>query len=396
MKKQILLMIATILFLTSCAETPDEVKEDMSSYRNSQSSVSDKNSQFSYIKVSELKNNADIALKKDYGQFSVSDKINFIQPDSVNIMEFSDVVGFGENAKEAMPYFLSESLIDLVIDSPDTSNGNYIFRNEEEKIHYGVGDDGFIAMLKPQTFDISFSNKQPVVKVYHANRNDDLSDEYELNDGTCSVQEAVDYIDNWLDTEYKKLSPDFDYNVNTVVVREYNDKYLFQIITEATYEGVHIDNFTRQPKIQNGHQTGKMAYSDYGIEIQMVNKNSIDSFTNLSGIYIPSVKETVQEVISMESALSFCEKTFTDFKDVEISDIRIMYTLQPVYNTDKETIIGEKDVEVTGYSSRPVWEIIMDVPPEFLPENRINTRGDLRKYIYIDMITGEYYYCFDI
>ena len=29
MKKQILLMIATILFLTSCAETPDEVKEDM-------------------------------------------------------------------------------------------------------------------------------------------------------------------------------------------------------------------------------------------------------------------------------------------------------------------------------------------------------------------------------
>ncbi|MBP1566591.1 MAG: hypothetical protein J6A58_12665 [Oscillospiraceae bacterium] len=393
MKKQILLMIVTILFLTSCAETPDEVKEDMSSYRDLQSSVSDENSQFSYIKVSDLENNAEIALKKDYGQFSVSDKINFVQPDAVNIMEFSGITGFVNKSKEAMSYFFSES----VIDSQNIQmNGDCMFMNEEEKIYCGVGNDGFIAMLNPQTFDISFLYNQPVVKVYHANRNDDLSDEYELNDKTCSVQEAVDYINNWLDTEYKKLSPDFDYNVNTVVVREYNSKCLFQIITEAVYEGVHIDNYTRQPEIKNGELTGKTEYSDYGIEIQMVNKNSIDSFTNLSGIYIPSVKETVQEVISMESALSFCEKTFTDFKDVEISDIRIMYTLQPVYNTDKETIIGEKDVEVTGYSSRPVWEIIMDVPPEFLPENRINTRGDLRKYIYIDMITGEYYYCFDI
>ena len=65
MKKQILLMIATILFLTSCAETPDEVKEDMSSYRDLQSSVSDENSQFSYIKVSDLENNAEIVLLSD-------------------------------------------------------------------------------------------------------------------------------------------------------------------------------------------------------------------------------------------------------------------------------------------------------------------------------------------
>lgn len=135
-----------------------------------------------------------------------------------------------------------------------------------------------------------------------------------------------------------------------------------------------------------------MAYVDYGIQIQMINVDTIDSFTNLIGMIEPTVIESIDECISLESALNFCEKTFTDFRDVTISDIDIMYTLNPVYETDEEGKFF-----VTGYNSRPVWEFVIDVPPEeFLADGEINTYGDMRKYIYIDMITGELKYNMDI
>ena len=71
-----------------------------------------------------------------------------------------------------------------------------------------------------------------------------------------------------------------------------------------------------------------------------------------------------------------------------------MYTLIPVY----EPVPDEPDKqELVRYDSRPVWEFVIDVDPtEFIKEGEVNTRGDVRKYIYIDMITGELKYDFEV
>lgn len=135
-----------------------------------------------------------------------------------------------------------------------------------------------------------------------------------------------------------------------------------------------------------------MAYLEYEISIQMLSVNSIDSFTTGSGMLIPKVEEKINECISLESALNFCENTFTEFRDITISDIDIMYTLIPIYETDTD---GNNFL--SGYNSRPVWEFIIDVPSEdFLAKGEVNTYGDTRKYIYIDMVIGEVHYNFDI
>ena len=136
----------------------------------------------------------------------------------------------------------------------------------------------------------------------------------------------------------------------------------------------------------------EMTNIDYGIQLQMININSIDSFTNLWGMIKPCEVESISEVISLESVLKLCERTFTNFKEIEISDVRIMYTINPVYDNDE---LGNHFV--ASYRSRPVWELIIDVSPEeFLTKGETNTYGDMRKYIYVDMVTGEIKYNLDI
>lgn len=387
--KQFLAAIIPMLMFFGCASVPNEVKDDMSSYYDAESDKSD-DSDFTYINIADLSDNAETAIGKEYKQFTISDKINFTQPSELNIMSFIKVIGFSEKTDEAIGLFYTDQ--ELSAQNPEKDDKRFMFYNETDKLYGCARDDGFIAVLKPDAFDISFSYSEPNVKIYHPARYGDLSDEYELNDGKCSVKNAVEYVNNWLETEYKPLCPNFDYKVNTVIVREHNNNYLYQFLAESSYKGVPVDSYTREPEIKDGQHTGKMSYVDYGIQIQMLNVNSIDSFTNLMGMIEPTVIENIDECISLESALNFCENTFTDFRDVTISDIDIMYTLNPVYETD-----DEGNLFVNGYNSRPVWEFIIDVPPEdFLADGDINTYGDMRKYIYIDMVTGELKYNLDI
>ena len=105
--KKIILSMALVFMLTGCASVPDEVKSDMSDYHNSESNKSD-DFNFTYINVSELSIEVEEALSKDYGQFTISDKINFVQPSEINIMSFACVDDFNKY-EESLSLFYTES-----------------------------------------------------------------------------------------------------------------------------------------------------------------------------------------------------------------------------------------------------------------------------------------------
>lgn len=390
MIKRFFLFALTPFLLVGCASVPDEVKNDMSGYYNSESNKSD-SSDFKYIKTEDLSAEVKEVLSEDYGQFIISDKINFVQPSEINIMSFQRISDFSDKVDDAKALFFTKSEIPEKC-KDEAFDALYYYWSDTEKKYCAVCNDGMIAMLKPDAFDIGYSESEPLVKIYHPDRKDDLSDEYQLKDGKCSVSDAVEYINNWFETNYKPLAPYYNYQVNTVIVREHEGNYLYQFLIEALYNGVPLDSYTMEAEYSDEGLPIGMAYMPYGVAIQMVNVNSIDSFTTSSGMPIPEEKEKINECISLESALQFCANTFTEFRDITISDIDIMYTLNPVYETD-----DEGNEFVSGYNSRPVWEFIIDVPPEdFLANGEANTYGDTRKYIYIDMVTGEYRYNFDI
>lgn len=399
MKKTMLLLwsVLCVASVTGCAEVPDEVMQDMSSYIDEEKDSTEQ-SELEYITISELAENAEIALSKDYTQFELSDKIRFSAPEELYLMSFKESDGFSGNFDKVMELYFDDSVISsqTLSISDDEDDRTIRFMSDEDKVYGCVGDDGFIAMLNPDTYDISFSYQAPNVAIYHTERNDDFNDEYQLKDKKCSLAEAVEFIDNWFENNYRQFSPEYDYKAETVIVREHEGNYLYQILVHAVYKGVPIDSFTREVE-SVGDTSMRMTYSDYGIQIQMIKSDEIASFTNGTGVYIPTEEVVIAECISLESALRLCEDTFSDFKDMTISDIGVMYTLNPVYEPNPNTENDPLNKEIiTGYTSRPVWEFVIDVPPsEFIKKGEVNTYGDLRKYIYVDMITGELKYDFD-
>jgi len=95
------------------------------------------------------------------------------------------------------------------------------------------------------------------------------------------------------------------------------------------------------------------------------------------------------------------EKELSGFQDIKISDIELKYTLCPIYDYIGELISddgnGNKSYKTQStyapsitITSRPVWAFIIDVDENTYKEKDGTIRkGDVRKYIYVDAITGE-------
>lgn len=395
-----ILIFALILTfaVNGCAAVPDEVKKDIKNYHGENNNIDPKNFKFTYINTSDLKDSSQKAIEKNYKQFNISQNIEFTSfPEEINQMEFKYTDNFEENYIDILKMFFTQQELnsqEINLNSSKSGSKSYSFFNEKNRVYGCVSDNGFVSMLKPDTFDISFSYNDPNIKIYHADRNEDLSDTYQLKNGSCSVKDAVDYINNWFETNYKKIAPDYDYRVKTVIVRKHENYHLFEIHTEIFYRDIPLDNLSMEAETDEENLKMHMIYTSNNVTIQMLNVNQIDSFTNGTGILQPVKAEKIEECISLESALKFCETTFTDFRNITISDIGIKYTTSPDYD-----YINNQEPYAPGISvaSRSVWEFIIDVSPsEFLREGEINTYGEVRKYIYIDILTGELHYNLDV
>lgn len=399
MKKMILIFALILTFaVNGCAAVPDEVKKDIKNYHGENNNIDPKNFKFTYINTSDLKDSSQKAIEKNYKQFNISQNIEFTSfPEEINQMEFKYTDNFEENYIDILKMFFTQQELnsqEINLNSSKSGSKSYSFFNENNRVYGCVSDNGFVSMLKPDAFDISFSYNDPNIKIYHADRNEDLSDTYQLKNGSCSVKDAVDYINNWFKTNYKKIAPDYDYRVKTVIVRKHENYHLFEIHTEIFYRDIPLDNLSMEAETDEENLKMHMIYTSNNVTIQMLNVNQIDSFTNGTGILQPVKAEKIEECISLESALKFCETTFTDFRNITISDIGIKYTTSPDYD-----YINNQEPYAPGISvaSRPVWEFIIDVSPsEFLREGEINTYGEVRKYIYIDILTGELHYNLDV
>jgi hypothetical protein len=350
----------------------------------------------------------------DYSQFNLSDKINF----DFSIPEYKTdfrfmKINYKTDYDEILTMFFDENLLNKLSFEERNINGDKMMTCYDENLrtYATVSENGFIAMLDTYAFDVNFTADNENVAVFHPDRKEDLSAVYKLADGDIAVQSAIDFINNWLNVEYKKYFPDFNYTVQDVIVRKLDNHYMFEFTIIEIYEVVTLNNNINTLEYEEDTKLNHMTEFTNDVSIQMINVNQINSFTNGNGMLVPNNKsrEKTGNVISLTDALLLCEEKFSNFKDMNISDVEVMYTTEPIYvYTEKEKTDENGNTYYlsdpfylpnTEVKTRLVWAFIIDVDPkEFINSDNgeINTYGDIARYIYVDIQTGEITHQLDI
>lgn len=393
MKNLKLLAAAVAVVLAGCAQTPDSVRfsaEKDSKERNEITAIQ-------YISSNKLSDDIDNALDKSYTQFDLRENISVKLPEDYCEVDFTQISDYEENYEKIMTRIFGKDVLDrenTVHDETGDGMVSYSFSDDDEKMYGCVGNNGFICFAKPSAFDDLFNGGNRV-KIYHIDRDDDLSDSYELDGTSVTIKQAADFALDWLDKNYADLEPDLEIAVKTIIVRQSDQGiYSFDIHASKKYNGVLLDDLVQMTDTSD-ESMSKMKYITQGIYMQMFKSDEIGSLTNGNGILIPKKEKSVDKIISLSSAMGFIENTFTDFNEkMEISAIDLKYTLTPLNDNKNGQSCYDAGIK---FDSHLVWEFVMDVPENEMPVgDEYSSAGNIQRFIYLDAESGDLDYEFDI
>lgn len=399
MKKTISAILAAVM-LTACAEVPDNVASK-NEERQSSSSVREHPAEPESIPFSELRADVDKALAETYSNYDLAGGITVDLPEKLIKCDFVQADNYTDRAGELMDRLFDSSLTEGLTPEKTTEqlyteaymNTSAGFRNEERQLHYCLWDNGFLCFMKPLLFNDMIEDGE-TLKIYHADRGDDLSDSYQLGDRQVQVSEAVAAANDWLDKNYADLEPDYQISIKTVIARQNAaGEKILELYAHKMYKGIELD------ELANRIEDGKMKYISKSVMMIMKNGTDIDYLTNGDGIITPVEQGELDKVISLSSAMGTIEKVFTDFYDrMTVNDINLKYTLTPDYDPDPENG-APYSAPGTKVKGRLVWEFVIDVAPDVIADNSgfsSSHVGDVRRYIYIDAEDGSIDFEFDL
>ena len=117
-------------------------------------------------------------------------------------------------------------------------------------------------------------------------------------------------------------------------------------------------------------------------DILLDSKDEFTWLTNGTGMLEAVKEEAIEEVISPKTAMKFLEIRYTDYREIEIKDIQLVYELTPQEKAS-ELIAPGAEVKAVPYYSFLIERKYEDVGITSVDESALNY------YINVNMLTGE-------
>lgn len=130
------------------------------------------------------------------------------------------------------------------------------------------------------------------------------------------------------------MGPDFTYSVKTVEIRQYGDSYIYDFYVEKLLEGVPLDDSFGETGLAVVHGYLESKYIGSAIHIRMCSRNSIDIFSNQTGILkVQSTEAEEDGWLSLSDCTYMLEQLFSEYVVYDISDVEMQYVLCPDYDS---------------------------------------------------------------
>lgn len=383
MKRYVVALLICVCCLTGCQAAPEQVKENKENYNENKAMDS---VEISRCSVKELQNSVDEALNQEYENIVLPKQIDFSMVEEVNEMTLVYADDFLKNKEAIGKMFGYDNLTWEEYPSAVKNERSQITENPQEKYYIGVGDNGWTTALKGDMY-VKFGqeNETKVKAVYRIDREEGLDEKCILNGEETTVREQIAYVEDWFQKEWKQWELDFDYVVRTVVNREDNsNNNILMMEVDRVYRGILLD--PAGGKISYNQEYTTLESIGSSCLMGLSDKNSWADFTNGSGLLVVKEKNTQNEFIDFASAVRIVEKELSGFRKLDISDVKIMYTLKPIYDS---TVENANYCEPGGeVYARPVYSFLIDREYSDLGMGTINL-SEMYYFIQVDMITGE-------
>lgn len=384
-----ILCISIILLFCGCQQVPEDVKEKAQKHQKAEDV---EETDLKYVSLDHILDGQAEILGKTYQNLNFQETVHLEQPDSVSVLSLTVTKAFGTKEKLAdlcLAFFGSDKYrnrITRMENLPEwPEEGIFAFNHNanDDLDSATIGDGGFVACFRKNAH--RFNEYQQAV--CHVDWNDNMDAVYELDGDKVSVREAVDYVNDWCNMNWSVLEPEYTYQVKTVYICTVDQKnyyYCFDVC--KFYKGMPFDD-------SNWPGMDGYFYNRNSLDVVMEHKDELSFFRNNDNSYDIAKEELHNDrLIGLKQAVLLVQEKMSGGRKFEIADIDLKYLLCSDMTEDEAV---EKGVGVvtpgSPFTARPVWSFMIDSHATAKEVEEIGTSWP-RKFIQVDMITGEVVY----
>ena len=400
-KLWLIFVIVFLLLLEACTKVPQSVKDTANNYKEKQqkqelannmsgdssdaASGENRENLVGTGTIETLLEHKEELLKRNWDNLKLPTKISAIKPEEVSSLSLKVTDDFGSDMtilkKLCNAFFQNQDYkierTDAPYDVTGVDCGGYVWNYGKEGNSFSAFDNGF-SCFKLGTMAIE--NRKAL---YHADQGDSLTDTYSLKGEQVSVQDAVDYVNEWCNEYWSLLEPDYCFQVKTVYVcsqNETDDYFAFDVA--KYYKGIPFEDIIYLD--DNNEDVLRVCYK---LDVYMTENRRLSFVRNNEcSFQVVQEEEYTKDLVTLEEAIKLVEKTMTGAQKLQIADIQTKYTiLSDVQNTVPVEL--HYDTPNATATVRPVWSFIIEVP-----EATKKGGSWIRKFINVDMLTGDVKY----
>ena len=371
------------LCLTGCQKAPEKVVEDMKEYGENEQK---KESEITYCSPQELKNlDVKAIMEKGY-RVRIPDNIDFSRVEDVCelTVKFKEnfVADYEKKYAELFGFDLSK-----LEESRGVGGRLKQGDDEEKKIHYGIRDNGLLAYMSGHWFDDATESK--VEGRYDIFKDDIENVKIDFAGDSIRLSDMCKKSEEWFNTNIG--TDTLTYNVTDALVRNVsygseNVKRL-SLCGEFAYKGIFFNNHLFDISEESGTEYTSILTNSVVSEYEAAD-DMVKLVVNDCLFEVTDAKK-LDKIVDFESALRIVEEELTGFRLFEFCDVMPLYVMETV--SDESDGIDPKAPGIE-LKARPVYAFLEkgDLSSDEMPDDITIALNKYRRYVYVDMVTGEF------
>jgi hypothetical protein len=336
----------------------------------------------SLVPTSQIYDDSDKLLGKDYKKFSLPEKITVYDFDDIytlncNVQQYNDA---DNDVREIYKKFYGDKYDEKQLTA---DNGGLIYQDGTNSSSFW-GMDLILTLSDYKTAKYD-SDENPITNYYISDTQSDVS--FDLNGKQINVGEETDYINTYLSDLLAPMYSDYSLVTKGIYTEKVDDDTRIDFICSETYEGIPIQYNHSEYAVSDNY--GNLNYWLVAQVSGSVEDDNKFTFVN-AGVPYTVVDKTKQEnLVPFSKAIEIMENELAENVHLDFVNAELMYcclTEQPSFNYTENVDVSETEKLTAEYNKQ-----IKIFEPTWCFEIKSDTLSTTKEYVKINALTGEIY-----
>lgn len=332
-----------------------------------------------YIEAGSLRSSAEKALGMSFENLTMPDNITLDSVEKIYTFEGRFLEDWSRNESTEAVINVAKDIAGIEIAKENVEEADY-----GDLIQYKYNDDT-VSISVSRKYSISFKDNalgsedfygQKNIAIYNFDRDGVPDAEYELADGSCTVEQSLNYCNKTAETLEKYIYPDETLRAKSMIVTQCGDHYVYRFIYEKLYMGLPLDEGCDYGLADKGFSKPSYVY---------IVADGSEHISNIVCFYpndyaTETITECTDGLLSLGSATGILSDYLAGYNKFDVIDIDVKYCCISYFD--------RYSGQLTETQFRPMWVYVLK---EQLPSDAQFPNDNSRICAYVDMQGGEVY-----